>query len=303
MCYSDTRERSRAMSPPPRSVKMEDLPRIDPVHLDGTRPPLLHGSQPDRVPVPMPCRVENTDALECGVSYLRKGHHPVVLNLADDLWPGGCVENGSGAQEESLFRCTNLCATLSLTARPRLYPILDTQLIYSPGVKVLKSSEATGWRLLEPPHDRLAIISCPGLRWPCLAPGGRRLQPQDVARLEHKVRLIMRCAFIKSHDVVVLGALGCGAWRNPAPHVAQVFYNVLQEPEFAGQFAQVVFAVLKPVKDMYIIQPRSPVLDRAPADRVAGAGAGADSGAGAGADASNHDVFACMFNAKMPIRE
>ena len=234
-CYEDTQARALALPPPPASVKLADLGPLAPPH----------GEEP------LDCVVENMDSLECGVKHLREGHNPVVLNLADDYWPGGCVDTGSGAQEESLFRCTNLCATLSHASR--MYPIQDDQLIYSPGVAVLKSSEATGWRVLDPPLDKLAFISCPGLRFPQLLDG--RLRPEDEERLRVKVRLILRCAALKGHDVVVMGALGCGAWRNPAPHVAEVFSGVLGEPEFRGRFAQVVFAILKPVADMYIIKP------------------------------------------------
>jgi len=65
-----------------------------------------------------------------------------------------------------------------------------------------------------------------------------------------KARLILRCAALKGHDAVVMGALGCGAWRNPPQHVAEVFSGVLSEPEFRGRFAKIVFAILKPVNDI-----------------------------------------------------
>ena len=228
-CFRDTRVRARAMPPPPASVKLTDLPPLE---------------QPrSRVPV----RVEQMDPIDCGIEYLRKGRNPVVLNLADDCWPGGKVEAGADAQEESLFRRTNLCTTLTLASR--VYPIRDNELVYSPEVSVLKSSDATA---LEPPFDKLAFISCPGLKLPKLVDG--RLRPEDEERLRVKVRLIMRCAAQKEHDVVVLGALGCGEWKSPAPHVAEVFSGVLAEPEFRDHFSRIVFAVPCDYYDVFASQ-------------------------------------------------
>ncbi len=52
--------------------------------------------------------VENDDSIHCGHQLQKEGYNPMVLNLASRRNPGGGVLNGSRAQEESLFRCTNL---------------------------------------------------------------------------------------------------------------------------------------------------------------------------------------------------
>ena len=202
--------------------------------------------------------VEDADSIDCALRYLHEGHNPVVLNLADDCFPGGCVDLGSGAQEESLFRRTNLCRTLDLS----FYPIRDDELVYSPGVTVFKSSEAKDWVPLDAPSDvKLAFITCPGIKNPVLDhpsindddPQAARLKPRDEARLRAKIRNVLRAARAKGHDVPVLGAMGCGAWRCPARHVAEVFKAVLaEEYELCSAFARVVFAVKARVDDMYI---------------------------------------------------
>ena len=245
-CYEDTQARVKTIPPPPKSIKLssKDLPSIE--HQNPRK-------KENKI------RIQNMDSIECGLKYLRKGYNPVVMNLADDCWPGGCVDRGSGAQEESLFRCTNICETLTLATR--FYPIHDDQLVYSPGVSVIKSSEEKGWKVFEPPFDKLSFISCPGIKYPKVVypnPDATlqeaRLQDEDEERLRVKIRLIMRCAALKGHDVIVMGALGCGAWKNPAPHVAQIFADVLAEPEFRGAFARIVFAIMKRVDDMYIVR-------------------------------------------------
>lgn len=52
--------------------------------------------------------VKNADSIHCGHQLQQEGYNPVVLNLASRRNPGGGVKNGSRAQEESLFRSTNL---------------------------------------------------------------------------------------------------------------------------------------------------------------------------------------------------
>lgn len=52
--------------------------------------------------------VKNDDSIHCGHQLQQEGYNPVVLNLASRRNPGGGVKNGSRAQEESLFRSTNL---------------------------------------------------------------------------------------------------------------------------------------------------------------------------------------------------
>ncbi|KAG2378703.1 hypothetical protein C9374_007851 [Naegleria lovaniensis] len=41
---------------------------------------------------------------------------------------------------------------------------------------------------------------------------------------------------------LVLSAFGCGAYRNPPQHVAQLFKQVLMQ-EYDGKFSQVIFAI------------------------------------------------------------
>ena len=232
-CWKDTRALAAAALAPPPSEKLRFFPEV---------------------------RVEDADSIDCALRYLRMGHNPVVLNLADDCFPGGCVDIGSGAQEESLFRRTNLCRTLDLS----FYPIRDDELVYSPGVTVFKRAEADAWRPLDDDCDQLAFIACPGIKNPVLDyapndddPQTARLKPHDEARLRAKFRNVLRAARAKGHDLPVLGAMGCGAWRCPARHVAEIFKAVLsEEHELCSAFSRVVFAVKACVDDLYITRRR-----------------------------------------------
>lgn len=52
--------------------------------------------------------VQNIDCLYAGVQLKEQGYNPAILNMASRRNPGGGVATGAGAQEETLFRRTNL---------------------------------------------------------------------------------------------------------------------------------------------------------------------------------------------------
>ena len=185
-------------------------------------------------------RVVDIDSIDAALQLAQSsGRRPLVLNLADDCFPGGCVSTGSGAQEESLFRRTSLCRTLTM----HFYPIRDDEAVYSPCVVVMKASEAQGFARLAEPLPTLDFVACPAIRHPQLAEGGDTLRDEDVTRLEIKVETVLQVAYKKGHGALVIGAMGCGAWRNPPSHVAQIMRRVIER--YPGAFADIHIAVLR----------------------------------------------------------
>ncbi len=181
-----------------------------------------------------PIVITNEDTLHAGARLVSAGHNPLLLNFACERGPGGGVETGAGAQEESLFRRTNLCLTL----RPELYPILDHEGIYTPSATVFRDAEDAGCAYLKTPWCG-SFSTVPGLRRPHTE--NNRLKPHDVSRLVKKIHIICQMGAIHGHDVLVLGALGCGAWMNPPAHVAEIFRDVLKS--YDGVFMEIVFAI------------------------------------------------------------
>ena len=79
---------------------------------------------------------------------------------------------------------------------------------------------------------------------PDLTPDGR-LVDWAVVATKKKIRSMLRIGLLHGHDAIVLGAWGCGAFRNPPEHMASLFHEVLREPEFAGKYRGVRFAVIE----------------------------------------------------------
>lgn len=99
---------------------------------------------------PLEVRVSHADTLDAARAMCDDGRArlgpPLVLNMADLVRPGGMAAAGGGAQEEELFRRTNLCRHLA----PELYPLAEDEAVYSPDVTVFRGGEAAHYAPLSP---------------------------------------------------------------------------------------------------------------------------------------------------------
>ena len=175
-----------------------------------------------------------------------------VLNMASPLQPGGGVLRGAKAQEESLC----MRSTLYPSLRPEWYRHPRDAVIYTPDVLVFRSTEM---KMLEA-KDRfyVDVISCAAPRHPELS-GGKDgtsvcyADAEDEEMMTLKVKFVMRTAARMGVTHLVLGALGCGAYRNPIGQVANIMRKCLvgrgsgrpAEEDWRGAgIEQVVFAIL-----------------------------------------------------------
>ena len=62
--------------------------------------------------------------------------------------------------------------------------------------------------------------------------------------MKDKISSILYAAKAAGRKNLVLGALGCGAYRCPPTHVAQIFAEAIQEVESEIRLEHIVFAVL-----------------------------------------------------------
>uniref|UniRef100_A0A7S1NEX5 Microbial-type PARG catalytic domain-containing protein n=1 Tax=Eutreptiella gymnastica TaxID=73025 RepID=A0A7S1NEX5_9EUGL len=204
-------------------------------------------AKPDHAPPGLPPRgietvveVVEGDCLEAAIQLQAHGLNPVVLNMASPRNPGGGYMNGAGAQEENLFRRSDYCCHLKM----KDYPLRDA-VIYTSHVNVFRGSEAKGYPFLPDPK-RLAFIALAAQPSPRLEKGqggALRLNGESAARLRRSICTFFNVALEYKHDSMVLSALGCGAFCNPPAHVAEIFAEVLQLPQYEGAFRHVTFAI------------------------------------------------------------
>jgi len=218
------------------------------------------------------------DCIEVGTMMKTLGFSPVVLNMASATSPGGAVERGAGAQEENLFRRSNLYTSLYQFAEVATqyglrmhsearYPIsAQSGGIYSPGVLFFRSSEHTGYALLAHPNA-LSVVTVAAIAYPDVVSrqGKRWLTPEAITLTKHKIRNILRISAAHQHDCVILSAFGCGAYGNPPHHMAQLFKEVLAEDDFAEKFKAVIFAI---IDDHNAWKPHNPLGNLIPFQEV-----------------------------------
>lgn len=176
-----------------------------------------------------------------------------VLNMASPLQPGGGVIRGARAQEESLC----MRSTLYPSLRSEWYRHKPDTVIYTPDVLVFKSPTPE-LNLLDPKDQiYVDVISCAAPRHPeikQLDDGTLKYEdPKDEEAMALKIKYIMRTAVKMSATHVVLGAIGCGAYRNPIKEVAGMMRRCLlgrgqgrplDEDWAAAGIKSIVFAIL-----------------------------------------------------------
>ena len=198
--------------------------------------------------------------LEAAAPYSRQGKRVCALNFASYVTPGGGVKKGAGAQEESICRICTLFPALA--HRETAGPFYEKHrelagrnkasgrdlmefrrnrddCIYTPGVVVIR--EDTHDCRLMPTEDwyETDIITCaaPDLRNCWDLPDSSELY----SAIEGRVLKIIQVAARHSVDALILGAFGCGVFRNPPEMVADAFEQVLKR--YGSHFETVEFAL------------------------------------------------------------
>jgi uncharacterized protein (TIGR02452 family) len=208
-------------------------------------------SYPPEAPVPVPAfpdhpaRIEVVNASTLAVSrgLADKGRRVAALNFASAKNPGGGFLTGAQAQEESLARASGLYPLLLgdpmyAHHRARRDPLYTAWVIYCPDVPVFRCDEG---RLLDEPY-LCSLLTSPAVNVGALPHRDRR--GDEVRRaMQERVERVLAVAARHGHEVLVLGAWGCGVFRNDPAQVAELFRGALAGP-FRGAFTQVVFAVL-----------------------------------------------------------
>ncbi len=198
--------------------------------------------------------------LEAAAPYAYAGKKVCILNFASATNPGGGVTKGSSAQEEAICRCSTLYANLKeqyawnafyAPHRRAHDPLHNDDCIYTPGVMVFKSDTDYPQLLPEDKWYSVNVLTCaaPNLRE---RPSNEmnagdgdaavHISREDLQALhEKRMRRVLEIAWRKGNEVVILGAFGCGAFRNPPAVVAQAMKTAVQE--YRKNFETIEFAV------------------------------------------------------------
>ena len=218
----------------------------------------LKVSIPPGVPLPEPSpsfhaetQIQITNETTFGASRRLRDQclAPLALNFANGLTTGGGVLSGSKAQEEVLCRSSSLYLTLEGDAMyeahaKRSLPDSTEWCILSPDVPVFRDDSG---RPLDEPWP-LSFITC-------AAPVAHRVgQPLSGDLLNERILRVLAIARAYGYETLVLGAWGCGAFRNDPLRAAMDFRRAIEE-DFRGAFSTVVFAITDWSEERRFIRP------------------------------------------------
>jgi uncharacterized protein (TIGR02452 family) len=188
--------------------------------------------------------VTGETTLAAAARLVDEGHGPVAcLNFASARKAGGGWLNGAEAQEEGLARASALAACLASV--PEFYEFHRRQqdlrygdhIVCSPAVPVFRDDSGT---LLARPYQ-VMFLTAAAPNAGALADQGRSADMRELIGL--RARRVLAAALLHEQRALVLGAWGCGVFRNDPAVVADAFAGLLEDG-FAGAFDRVTFAVL-----------------------------------------------------------
>jgi uncharacterized protein (TIGR02452 family) len=172
-------------------------------------------------------RLLEGDMIAAAHELASQGKKVALLNFASERRPGGGVQKGACAQEEQLC------------VRTELYKALETQLslyetksmhdvLVCHDVRILKDHN---FELVTP--ETITVITAAAPRWPKTT--GRVITDSRVlTQIGVKMRKILRAAC--GCDVLILGAWGCGAFRCPPQHMAELMFCELKQVDYEVHF-------------------------------------------------------------------
>lgn len=198
--------------------------------------------------------VINQDSLVAAADLKRRERRVAVLNMACSAYFGGGYQSGAFTQEEEIARRTTLAVgfhwLLGTKIAERLYPIhktpegapSKTAVLYNPTVRVLRDQQ----NKLLPPEEQfeIGVVSAAAFDFRGKPEAVAGMTEEQRAITTDKVTNLFKAAKQTDADTVVLGALGCGAFKNQPKEVADIFRRVIRE--FGGHFREIVFAIYDP---------------------------------------------------------
>jgi uncharacterized protein (TIGR02452 family) len=184
--------------------------------------------------------VTGATTLAAGRRLARDGD-VAALVFASAKHPGGGFRSGAVAQEEDIARASGLYRCL--TGVPRFYSFHKThgdnlysdRVIHSPGVPVFRDDAGN---LLDEPFPVSFLTAAA----PNRGAVPRDRAPQVARALTKRAGRVLAVAAAHGHRRLVLGAWGCGVFRNDPATVAEAFAGALAAR--SADLDEVVFAIL-----------------------------------------------------------
>lgn len=180
--------------------------------------------------------VEPLDTVSALLKYGIRGKTAILNNASSKRKLGGIL-HGQIAQEESIGRCSNL-----FMIPDAYYPIASDEFIYTHDATFVKNVD----------YSPIVPIDCDVITMPAVNLNKSHIdnkQTQDSVEnydelMTFKIEQILSSAILNGCDNIILGAWGCGVFKNDPKVIAEFFNKALSKEELRFQFENIVFAVI-----------------------------------------------------------
>lgn len=193
-------------------------------------------------------KISNRNTLEAAKDWVAIAPElrVAILNFASAKHPGGGFTWGALAQEEFIAYRSSLYTSL-LTCSKEYYEynkqhlvmgLYNDNVIYSPDVVVFR--ESSRYQLTRP--YRVNIITCAA---PNRGAALRNGVTDDVitCAMDKRIQKLLEVAIRNDIDILILGAFGCGAFKNNPYVVSKLFRKHLISSGYLNRFHHVDFAI------------------------------------------------------------
>jgi len=207
-----------------------------------------------RIPCYENIQVINSDSVSAVTEYSKLGK-TCVLNMASYKHPGGGVARGSKAQEECLFRCSNLTHVINTDN----YPLGDDKALYTKNAVFFKDVNYNYINEVESDVVTIAALNLNNVEVDfndysdtitkdnisSININSEKITKWDYEELtKEKIRLILSLAIKNDVDIIILGSFGCGVFKNDPEEMAKMFKHLLVNEGYSKYFEKVIFAII-----------------------------------------------------------
>ena len=205
-------------------------------------------------------KFEDMTTIQAALHYLKKTKYKkkiAILNFANWTNPGGGVRGGAVEQEESICRSSTLYENLIADNVQEFYKLhlndeknynsgkFNDDIIYTPNVLILKDdSNSTDIKNIDLNNEfnKKNIVSV----ITCAAPNNsnKNFNYNDIYNIHlSRARRIIQIALNDNVDIIILGAFGCGAFKNNPVSVSKAYKKILVDDKIKNCFENVIFAI------------------------------------------------------------
>lgn len=167
-----------------------------------------------------------------------KSERVVLLNMANAFIPGGGFMSGARAQEEQLCHRSSLFLSLKVAKKEGIYPILCGLSLLTRNVTLFLDSE---FRSTDP--TKMCVVSV----------AAKHYKSREDAFADGELKTYLKKAWkaviggaaLSHASVLVVSALGCGAFNNPPAVVGECLAEILREKINFGEVRKICVVVME----------------------------------------------------------